>query len=56
MCGLAGGGDEVLAAIEAGTVQALVLLGVDPTAEWPEADRWQMALAQCARCLRSRRS
>ncbi len=46
LCGLAGGGDEVLAAIEAGTVQSLVLLGVDPTAEWPEADRWQMALAQ----------
>ena len=46
LCGLAGGGDEVLAAIEAGTVRALVLLGVDPTAEWPEADRWQMALAQ----------
>ncbi len=37
LCGLAGGGDEVLAAIEAGTVQVLVLLGVDPTAEWPEA-------------------
>jgi anaerobic selenocysteine-containing dehydrogenase len=46
LCGLAGGGDEVLAAIEAGTVQAVVLLGVDPTAEWPDADRWQMALAQ----------
>ena len=46
LCGLAGGGDEVLAAIEAGTVEALVLLGVDPTAEWPDADRWQMALAQ----------
>ncbi|MDQ1715726.1 MAG: NADH-quinone oxidoreductase subunit [Frankiaceae bacterium] len=46
LCGLAGGGDEVLAAIEAGTVHALVLVGVDPTAEWPEADRWQMALSQ----------
>ncbi len=46
MLGLAGGGDEVLAAIEAGAVHALVLLGVDPTAEWPAADRWQMALSQ----------
>ncbi len=44
--GLAGGGDEVLAAIESGAVRALVLLGVDPTADWPEADRWQAALAQ----------
>ena len=27
-------------------MRALVLLGVDPTAEWPDGDRWQMALAQ----------
>jgi NADH-quinone oxidoreductase subunit G len=46
MCGLGGGGDELLAAIEAGEVRALVLLGVDPTAEWPDGERWQMALAQ----------
>jgi anaerobic selenocysteine-containing dehydrogenase len=46
MCGLVGGGDELLDAIEAGQVRALVLLGVDPTAEWPDGDRWQMALAQ----------
>jgi anaerobic selenocysteine-containing dehydrogenase len=44
--GLAGGGDEVLAALEAGAVSAIVLVGVDPTSEWPEAERWHMALAQ----------
>jgi NADH-quinone oxidoreductase subunit G len=46
LCGLGGGGDELLTAIEAGRVRSLVLLGVDPTAEWPEGERWQMALAQ----------
>jgi NADH-quinone oxidoreductase subunit G len=44
--GLAGSGADVLSALEAGEVRALVLVGVDPTAEWPDADRWQMALAQ----------
>jgi NADH-quinone oxidoreductase subunit G len=44
--GLAGSGAEVLEALEAGGVRALVLVGVDPTAEWPDADRWQMALSQ----------
>jgi NADH-quinone oxidoreductase subunit G len=44
--GLAGGGTDVLAALESGEVRGLVLVGVDPTTEWPDADRWQMALAQ----------
>ena len=48
LCGLAGGGDDVLAAIEAGTVQALVLIGVDPTAEWPEAE--PLADRRCPSC------
>ncbi len=43
--GLRGGGDEVLAGLEDGTVRAIVMVGVDPTAEWPESERWQMALA-----------
>ncbi len=43
--GLAGGGDEVLAALEAGDVRGVVLLGVDPIEEWPDGARWQMALA-----------
>jgi NADH-quinone oxidoreductase subunit G len=44
--GLVGGGEQVLAGLEAGDVHAVVLLGVDPTAEWPHGDRWQVALAQ----------
>jgi NADH-quinone oxidoreductase subunit G len=46
LAGLEGGGDHVLDALEAGTVRAIVLVGLDPTSEWPDGDRWQMALAQ----------
>jgi NADH-quinone oxidoreductase subunit G len=44
LAGLAGGGDEILDAINAGTVHALVLVGIDPTSDWPDADAWQAAL------------
>jgi anaerobic selenocysteine-containing dehydrogenase len=43
--GLGGGGDEVLAGLEAGQIRAVVLVGLDPMADWPEAERWQAALA-----------
>jgi NADH-quinone oxidoreductase subunit G len=43
--GIGGGGDEILEAAESGKVRALVFADVDPVSDWPEADRWQMALA-----------
>ncbi len=46
LAGLSGGGDAVLAGLESGEIRAVVLVGLDPTAEWPEAERWHMALAQ----------
>ena len=44
--GLVGGWDEILPALEAGDVQAIVLVGCDPVVESTEGERWQMALAQ----------
>ena len=49
--GITGGGDEVLAACEAGTVRGLVFVDVDPISDWPEAERWQMAVANAERVL-----
>ncbi len=44
--GLVGGWDEVLPALEAGEVSAIVLVGCDPVVESSVGERWQMALAQ----------
>jgi len=44
--GLVGGWDEVLPALEAGTIKAIVLVGCDPVLESTEGERWQLALAQ----------
>ncbi len=45
MAGLTGGWDEVLPAVEAGEIQALVFVGADPALDSADAERWQMALA-----------
>ena len=44
--GLVGGWDEVLPALEAGTIKAIVLVGCDPVLESADGERWQLALAQ----------
>ena len=44
--GLVGGWDEVLAALEAGEVEAIALVGADPVSDSADGERWQMALAQ----------
>ncbi len=33
--------DQALAAVDAGTVRAVVLLGADPVTTWPGGDRWR---------------
>jgi predicted molibdopterin-dependent oxidoreductase YjgC len=33
--------DEVLAAVEEGSVRSVVLLGADPVGEWPGGERWR---------------
>ena len=42
--GLTGGADEVLPLVESGQVRAIVMIGVDPTEEWPEGARWRDAI------------
>jgi NADH-quinone oxidoreductase subunit G len=44
--GLSGGWDEVLPAVEAGDVTAVVLVGCDPVLDSADGERWQLALAQ----------
>ncbi len=44
--GLVGGWDEILPALEAGDVTAIVFVGADPVMESADSERWQMALAQ----------
>ncbi len=44
--GLVGGWDEVLPALEAGDITAIVFVGADPVMESADSERWQMALAQ----------
>ena len=44
--GLVGGWDEILPALEAGDVSAIVFVGADPVMESADSERWQMALAQ----------
>ncbi len=47
----ADGGEAVLAACEAGAVRGLVFVDVDPISDWPDAERWQMAVANAERVL-----
>jgi NADH-quinone oxidoreductase subunit G len=44
--GLVGGWDELLPALEAGDIKAIVFVGADPVMESTDSERWQMALAQ----------
>jgi NADH-quinone oxidoreductase subunit G len=44
--GLAGGWDELLPALEAGEISAIVFVGADPVLDSADSERWQMALAQ----------
>ena len=44
--GLVGGWDEILAALEAREIEAIVLVGADPVMDAADGERWQMALAQ----------
>ena len=44
--GLVGGWDEILTALEAREIEAIVLVGADPVMDAADGERWQMALAQ----------